>query len=99
MTNNSIECPICTRLTPAQYQEKHHFYPKQNRRKEKTNETILVCCSCGDQLHKLFTNKELRKKYNNLKALLEDSRIQKWIEWIKKKPNDFSICMSTKKRR
>jgi len=50
-------------------------------------------------LHNLFTNKELKKKYNSLETILANKDVQNWIKWIKKKPNDFVICMATKKRR
>jgi len=95
MHNESIICPICKRETPFHCQEKHHMIPRQKKGKI----TILVCCSCGDQIHQIFTNKELAKKYNTVEAIVADERIQKWVEWISRKPNDFSICMATKKRR
>ena len=87
-------CPICTRDTPKEYIEKHHLNPKK-----RNGPTILVCCSCGDQLHLLFTRKQLEKKYNTLEKILADERVQKWREWISKKPNNFSVCFKTKKRK
>jgi len=94
----NIECPICTRDVPERYQEKHHLTPKSKGGSKK--ETVLVCCNCGDMLHKLFTNKELKKKYNTIEAILSHPDVQKWVSWVKeKKPNDFSVCMATKKRK
>lgn len=91
----SIICPICKRNIPDCFLEKHHLVPKLKKGKE----TILVCNGCGDMLHKLFTIKELQKKYNTLDALLTNENVQNWIKWVQKKPNDFSICMATKKRK
>lgn len=94
-TEEKIRCKICGRLTPLEYVERHHLVPKSRKGKD----TIIVCRSCGSQVHKLFSNKKLAKLYNNLDAILADERIQKWIKWIRNKPNDFGVCMATKKRR
>lgn len=93
--SEEISCPICKRITPSEYLEKHHFIPRSKKGKE----TVLVCCSCGDMLHKLFTNKELAKKYNSLETILASEDVQKWVAWVSKKPNDFSICMAAKKKK
>ena len=94
---NTIDCPICTRMTPRKYWHNHHLIP---RSKKGTNKGTIKCCvSCGSMVHKLFTNKELAKKYNTVEALLSHPDVQNWVEWAKKKPDDFSICMATKKKR
>jgi len=90
-----VSCKICGRMTPPEYVEKHHLVPKSRKGKE----TILVCRNCGSQVHMLFSNKEMERMYNNLDAILADERIQKWIKWIRNRPNDFRVCMKTKKRR
>jgi len=95
MSRENIDCPICKRDTPPNYQEKHHLTPKSKKGKE----TVLVCCSCGDMVHKLFTLKELKKTYNTIEKILTHEEVQKWIEWVQKKPTDFSICMARKKKR
>jgi len=95
MPKENIICPICKRETPDDCQEKHHLIPKS----KKGHEIILVCCSCGDMLHQLFSIKELSKKYNTLEAILANQDVQNWITWIAKKPNDFTICMARKKRK
>jgi hypothetical protein len=88
-------CSICRRDTPDRYTERHHLIPHYKKGKE----TIPVCKDCGDQIHQLFDIHELRTQYNTLEALLADERIQKWIRWIRKKPNEFgSVCMKTLKR-
>lgn len=92
---NDIICLICDRTVQPEYIEGHHTVPKSKKGKKKVD----VCCSCGDQIHILFTNKELAKKYNTIEALLSDPRVQKWREWIQKKPNNFGVCIKRKKRR
>ena len=90
-----MECTICEKGTPQKYVEKHHLTPCC--RKGKGKETKNVCLDCGDQIHQLFTNKELEREYNTLEKLLAHPKIQKWKKWIKNKK--FGICMKTKKRK
>ena len=86
-----MNCPICTRLTPYMYQERHHLVPKCKKGKN----YIIVCKDCGDQIHQLFTVKDLSKKYNTLQKLLEQQKIQNWIDWVRTK--NFGITMARKK--
>lgn len=87
-------CSLCDRVIPSDhYKEKHHLTPRSKGGKDK----VPVCIDCGNQIHLLFTNNELRDKYNSIQALKSDERIQKWISWIRKRP--FGICMKQKKRR
>jgi len=88
-------CPICKREVPEGCWEKHHLIPKSKKGKE----TLLVCISCGDAIHKLIPLKELEKEYNTLEKILSNDKIQNWVKWVSKKPNDFSICMRAKKSR
>jgi len=89
-----MKCPICRRKMPSiDYIEKHHLTPRCKKGKE----TVLVCTDCGDQIHKLFTNKELEREFNTIEKLRASPKIQKWIEWVKNKK--FGICMKKKKRR
>ena len=101
-------CSICKRETPINLSESHHLIPRgiASRNKyakmpqlERGRETIIVCGDCGNILHKLFTEKELGDNYNTLEKILANEQVQKWIGWIQKKPNDFNICMKTKKKR
>ena len=93
--NEDIECPVCDRSTPHKFQEKHHLVPKSKKGKE----TVIVCCDCGDMIHKIFSLKELEKEYNSIDAIGSDERIVKWVSWVQKKPNRFGICMKRKKPR
>lgn len=88
-------CSICLREVPEVYFEYHHLTPRCKKGKEK----IGVCCDCGNQIHKLFTIKELKNQYNTLEVLLSNEKIQKWIKWIRKKPNNFGFCMKELKKR
>jgi len=87
-------CAICARTVPTAYFEDHHLTPRCKKGKDK----IEVCCDCGNQIHELFTIQELKYLYNTLEALLSSDKIQKWIRWIRKKPNEFGVCMKKFKK-
>lgn len=93
--SEEFHCPICGRLTPKKYQEEHHLIPKCKKGKE----TVTLCRSCADFLHKIFTIQELNNLYNTIEKIKTSEDIQKWAKWANKKQNDFSICMATKKKR
>lgn len=59
---------------------------------------MKVCIDCGDQIHNIFSNKELEREYNTLEKLIAHPPMQKWIKWIRKKKT-FGICMKQKKRK
>jgi C4-type Zn-finger protein len=69
-------CPVCRREVPLEFQEKHHLVPKSKKGKE----TIILCRSCGDQLHKLFTNKQLEKTYKTIEAILSNEKYETLLE-------------------
>lgn len=88
-------CPICERIVPDEFIEKHHLVPKAR----KGRQTAQVCCNCGDMIHKVISNKNLEKQYNTIAKISKHPEIKKWIKWISKRPNKFSVCMSHKKRK
>lgn len=92
---NDLFCSLCNRKTPKAYFEYHHLIP----RCKKGDLTIGVCVDCGNQIHELFSIKELKNKYNTLEALLADEKIKTWTTWIQKKPNNFGFCMKKLKRK
>lgn len=90
------DCLLCERCFPDKsFTEKHHLTPKSRGGKI----TVRLCSDCADQIHILFTNKELEKKFNSIEALKSDPRIQTWLKWIQKRKNFHSICVKTKKRK
>lgn len=86
-------CSICGRTTPEGHQEKHHLVPKAKH----GDDTTVVCCDCGDQIHQIFTNKELAKSYNTLDKIRSDERIHKWVKWIRNRKEFGTVCMRRKK--
>jgi len=90
-----MKCSICKREIPhGRYSENHHLVPHCKKGKD----TILVCIDCGNQIHNLFSIQELTKSYNTLESLLTDLKIQKWVQWIRKR-KEFGFCMKIKKKK
>ena len=95
MQSESLSCSICDRTIPHKiWKEKHHLIPRCKRGKEK----IPVCVDCGNQIHQLFSIKELRDTYNTVETLKQSERLQTWIRWIRNK-SGFGFCMKAKKRK
>jgi len=90
-----IVCPVCKRNTPYKFQEKHHLVPKSKKGKD----TVLVCINCGDMLHKLISNKEMKTMYNTVEVINSHPDVIKWAKWVSKKPDSFRVTMANKKRR
>jgi hypothetical protein len=58
-------CSFCDRETPDQYIEKHHLVPRCKKGKI----SVVCCVDCGNQIHQLFTIKDLGQQHNTLENL------------------------------
>ena len=75
-------CELCARPVAL---TRHHLIPKalhdkvyvQKRypRHERITATLWVCRACHNQIHRLFSEKELALTYNSREALLSDERL------------------------
>lgn len=79
-------CPICERAIPDDQKVDHHLVPKSKGGKTK----VCLHQICHNQIHAIFTDAQLAKKFSTIAALLEDPAMQKFVEWIKTKPAGFS---------
>jgi hypothetical protein len=90
-----MTCSICNRSSDDKSLfEFHHFEPIATRRK--TNDGIYVCHQCGDQLHLIFNNVELRIMGASVKF---NEKMGKYVNWVKNKPIDTHYSAAAKKRR
>lgn len=89
-----IICELCNRSVNTL--SKHHLTPKS--RGGSKGDTIMVCMSCKDMIHKLLTNKELDKEYNTLDKLKTYPKIKKYVKWIKNKKKE-RMPIASKKRK
>lgn len=78
-------CPICDRPIPDSQKDAHHFIPKSKGGKA----TEYLHRICHRQIHALFTETQLARELNTAEAIKERQEIQKFIAWVKNKPNHF----------
>lgn len=92
-------CEICGREGDDSLMEFHHLHPGKKRRKKagREDDGITVCVTCGDQIHQMFTNTQLRNELDSAEALR--AAMQTYISWVRKKPIEASVTMKRKKRR
>jgi hypothetical protein len=91
------QCELCRRLVPL---TRHHLIPKalhnkpyvqkQFAKSERITATLWVCRACHNQIHRLFSEKELALTYNSREALLSDERLQTFVAWLASKPPGFT---------
>lgn len=78
-------CPLCGRPIPEDQRDEHHLVPKcRGGRKTQTLHRI-----CHRQIHALFSESELEKRYSTVDALLEHEEIRKFVAWVARKPPGF----------
>ncbi|WP_455271363.1 HNH endonuclease [Rhizobium herbae] len=81
-----VLCPMCERVIPDDQKDAHHLVPKSKGGKK----TVCLHRVCHDQIHAIFTDSQLAKKFFTIEALLEDPAVQKFVAWVKSKHPGFS---------
>lgn len=80
-----VICPLCDRTIPDSQKDAHHLIPKSKGGKR----TEFLHRICHKQVHALFTETELAVEFNTAEVLRTHPEMQKFIAWVKNKPNDF----------
>ena len=80
-------CALCDREIPQALRDAHHLIPKSKGGVA----TVMMHRACHKQVHALFTETELAKKYSSVEALRTHSEIARFISWVIKKPNDLNL--------
>ena len=78
-------CPLCGRPIPPSQRDAHHLVPKMRGGKT----TVAMHRICHRQVHALFSESELEKSFNTAEALLAHAAIQKFVQWVRSRPDDF----------
>ncbi len=81
----AVICPICNRPIPEPQKDAHHLIPKSKG--GKTTEHLHRICH--RQIHALFTETELAVQFYSAAALQKHPEMQRFIHWVKSKPNHF----------
>jgi len=85
-----MTCELCGRDKPL---TKHHLIPrtvhsnkwfKKRYTKLEMSEGIMICQDCHSAIHNLIpSEKELARRYNTKKKLLQHEAVRHFVEWIR----------------
>jgi hypothetical protein len=80
-----VICPLCDRHIPPAQRDAHHLVPKSHR----GTETVILHRICHRQIHALFTETELARRFNTIDELKNHEEMLRFIQWVKQKPDEF----------
>ena len=93
--DNLGPCPICGRaLVKGASVEYHHLRPKSKGGRK----TLPLHAVCHRMLHKTFSENTLAEHEDNIQALCAHPEIAKFVQWVMKKPPEFTDLPRTKGR-
>jgi hypothetical protein len=78
-------CELCDRDIPDDLKSRHHLIPKSKGGKE----TQPLHQICHSKIHSLFSEGELAHVYDTIEKLKANEEIERFINWIRKKPIDY----------
>lgn len=99
-------CELCERAVDALI--RHQLIPKTRHRSQRMRrdhklehlraDALWLCQPCHEQVHAIFSEKELGDVYNTRERLLAQPDIGQFIAWLRAKPSGF-VARSYLKRR
>jgi hypothetical protein len=79
-------CPLCGReLVAGDSVDEHHLTPRSQGGRDKH----LIHKVCHRKIHQTFKPRELARQFNSWTSLQAHPEIEKFIEWVQKRPNEF----------
>jgi len=78
-------CPLCQRPIPPSQKDAHHLVPRSHGGRH----TEYLHRICHRQIHALFTETELARRYATVEALLAHPEVARFVAWVQGKPPDF----------
>jgi len=78
-------CVLCGRAVPPAQLDWHHLVPKLKGGRE----TAPMHRICHRQIHALFSEVELARRFSTPEALLGHPEVRKFVDWVATKPDDF----------
>lgn len=92
-------CQLCAR--ECSQLTRHHLIPLSRHNKNRTKKNFskydmtqqiaMLCRPCHSQVHRIFDNQELADYYHTLERLKQHSDMEKFINWVKKRPVELKI--------
>jgi 5-methylcytosine-specific restriction endonuclease McrA len=80
------KCQLCGRPLGGEI-SRHHLIPVS--RGGAGTETIPLHRICHTKIHSVLNEKELERNYNTMEKIRANEEIEKFINWVRKKPVDF----------
>lgn len=78
-------CPLCERPIPAPQRDAHHLIPKSRG----GTQTAWMHRICHRQIHALFDETELARRFHAVEALLAHPDVARFVAWVRHKPPEF----------
>jgi len=91
-------CALCQRpIPPDTPQSLHHLIPKLKGGRR--GPTVLLHDLCHNEIHATLKESELARSYNTVEALRGHPHLEKFINWLAKKPPEFTARTLQSERR
>ena len=92
-------CPLCERSIPVHAKSsKHHLTPKLKGGTHRG--TVRLHQICHSAIHARYSEAEIARRLADVEALRADPELQRFVAWVRTKPDDFHArTRSTKARR
>ena len=78
-----MKCPLCKR--EVEKLTRHHLRPN-GLNHPKGQEKALICLDCHRRIHILYSNEDLREKYNTLEKLKKAPKVIEYLNRVEKIP-------------
>lgn len=85
--DQQLICPLCQRPIPAGLASKHHLVPRLKGGKH--GATALLHHICHTKIHTTLSETELARHYDTIEKLRQHPEIEKFVDWVRKRPADY----------
>lgn len=89
-------CPICGRpMVAGPSIDRHHWVPRTKGGRAATPVHLI----CHRMLHRLYSEKEMARTYNDPAVIRADPRLAPFLRWVGRKPPQFVAWPAPPRRR
>lgn len=91
-------CGLCGRpIPPGAPRSLHHLVPKLKG--GRGGPTVLLHHLCHREIHATLTEGEIARGYATLEALRAHPRLARFVEWVRRRPPEFSSRVPRRRAR